>query len=326
MANFGKVEISSNREEWSPVPLPEQVVLVSTVNADGEPHLAAKTRFSVISYGPPTIIVFTCRNEYPTFANIDATKEFVINVPGDDLVATSWVVGLDPGERGAKIFSENGLTSIPSVSLSPPRVAECRAHLECRVVDTKTFGTETAVFGEVVCVSVNKEIAELSTSSAKYMGLSPFFFLEAGWTASLGMARKVEEPVPGPKHDVTILAVDNLERSLLFYSKAFDWALRIQGKQYAEFELPGGLGLALCTKDGFAKYTGRRPEFSRGNVSPVQIYLRSDDLARSVARLHAAGGKPLSKSADRDWGEEAAYFADPDGHVLVVSRPIRERV
>ena len=324
MANFGKVEISAHREEWSPVPLPEQVILVSTVNGDGEPHVAAKTRFSVISYGPPTLIVFTCRNEYPTYENIQTTKEFVINVPGDDLVATSWVVGLDPGERGAELFSENGLTPIPSIAARPPRIAECRAHLECKVLDTKSFTNETVVFGEVLSVSVNHEIANLKTSASKYMGLSPFFFLEAGWTASLGLARRVEEPVPGPKHDVTILAVENLQRSVTFYSTAFDWSLRTQGKQYAEFELPGGLGLALCTPAGFERYTGRLPEVGKNAVSPVQIYLRSDDLPRSVARLHAAGAKPLSKAAERDWGEEAAYFADPDGHVLVVSRPIRE--
>ncbi len=325
MANFGKVEISANREEWSPVPLPEQVVLVSTINEDGEPHVAAKTRLSVVSYGPPTIVVFTCRNNYPTFANVQATKEFVVNVPGDDLVATSWVVGLDPGERGAKLFSENGLTPIPSISAKPPRIAECRAHLECKAVDTKSFEKETVVFGEIVSVSVNHEIAALKTGAAKYMGLSPFFFLEAGWTASLGAARRAEEPVPGPKHDVTILAVENLERSIAFYTTAFEWSLRIQGRQYAEFELPGGLGLALCTQDGFAKVTGRHPEFCKGAVSPVQVYLRSDDLPRSVARLHAAGAKPLSKAADRDWGEEAAYFADPDGHVLVVSRPVHSK-
>ena len=27
-------------------------------------------------------------------------------------------------------------------------------------------------------------------------------------------------------------------------------------------------------------------------------------------------------AAPRDWGDEAAYFADPDGNVLVVARPL----
>jgi len=42
-----------------------------------------------------------------------------------------------------------------------------------------------------------------------------------------------------------------------------------------------------------------------------------------VARfLEAAGARLLSAAAPRDWGDEAAYFADPDGNVLVVARPV----
>jgi flavin reductase (DIM6/NTAB) family NADH-FMN oxidoreductase RutF/predicted enzyme related to lactoylglutathione lyase len=322
MVNFGKVEVSCNREDWSPVALPEQVVLVTTMNAEGQPHVAAKSRFTVLSYGPPTIIVFMCRNEYPTFANVEATGEFVMNVPGDDLVATTWVVGSDPGERGPTLFSDNGLTPIPSLALRPPRIAECHAHFECKVLDTKRFANETATFGEVVSASINKEIADKKEVAKKYAAMSPIFFLEAGWTSSLGCARPVENPVSGPKHDVTILAVSDLSRSISFYSKAFDWTIRTHGKHYAEFELPGGLGLALCTKDGFLKFVGATPDMPKDGVSPVQIYLRTDDLPRSIARLHAAGATPLSKASDREWGEEAAYFGDPDGHVLVVSRPV----
>ena len=323
MTKYGKVELKGHREEWSPVPLPEQVVMVTTADADGEPHVATKTRLSVLSYGPPTIVVFMCRNEYPTAANVAALKEFVLNIPGDDLVATSWVVGLDPSDRGIKLFTENGLSPIPGLQVEVPRIAECRAHLECRVVDTKVFGNETAVFGEVVSVSVNRDIVEQKDPAKKYAGLSPFFYLEAGWTASLGAARPVETPVPGPRHDVTILAVADLSRSLDFYTKAFDWSIRTQSKSYAEFELPGGLALALCTAEGFEKIVGSPPRLAENGVSSVQVYLRSDDLPRSIARLHAAGARALSKASDRDWGEEAAYFADPDGHVLVVSRPSR---
>ena len=324
MKKYGKVELKGHREEWSPVPLPEQVVMVTTADAAGEPHVATKTRLTVLSYGPPTVVVFMCRTEYPTASNIDAVGEFVLNIPGDDLVATSWVVGIEPSNRGIQLFAENGLSPIPSLQVQVPRIAECRAHLECRVVDTKFFGNETAVFGEVVSVSVNRDIAEKMDPAKKYAGLAPIFYLEAGWTASLGPARLAESPVPGPKHDVTILAVRDLARSIGFYTKAFDWSIRTQSKSYAELELPGGLALALCTVEGFEKTVGRPPSLPENGISSVQVYLRSDDLPRSIARLHAAGARALSKASDRDWGEEAAYFADPDGHVLVVSRPSRK--
>src|SRR5207244_3574714 len=40
----------------------------------------------------------------------------------------------------------------------------------------------------------------------------------------------------------------------------------------------------------------------------------------ATASLVAAGARPLSPRAPRVWGDEAAYFADPDGHVVAVSR------
>ena len=53
-----------------------------------------------------------------------------------------------------------------------------------------------------------------------------------------------------------------------------------------------------------------------------RLYLRVDDLPAAVDALEAAGARLLSAAAPRDWGDEAAYFADPDGNVLVVARPV----
>ena len=48
-----------------------------------------------------------------------------------------------------------------------------------------------------------------------------------------------------------------------------------------------------------------------------------DDLKEVISRLNSAGSTELSALAPRDWGDEAAYFADPDGNVLVVSKPLK---
>ena len=59
-----------------------------------------------------------------------------------------------------------------------------------------------------------------------------------------------------------------------------------------------------------------------GAITATELYLRVDDLAAAVEALAAAGARLLSPAAQRDWGDEAAYFADPDGNVLVVARPV----
>lgn len=326
MPNYGKVALPEGRSDWRPVPLPEQVVLVTTVDAEGNPHIATKTRFTVVSYGPPTLVVFVCRKQYLTAENLLATREFVINVPGDDLVATSWVVGLDPNQKGPVLFEENGLTPIPSVKLKPPRIGECRAHLECAVQKLEEFGDKLLAYAAVVAVSMDQNIIEESATESRYHALSPFFFLEAGWTGPLGPSRPVEEPRHGPRHDVTILAVKDLKRSVGFYSESFGWSVTINTKRYVEFGLPGGRGLALCRRNAFTHETGAViPESSMDATSGVQVYLRCDDLPRVIARLHTAGARPLSKVRERDWGDEVAYFADPDGHVIAVARPVKRK-
>jgi predicted enzyme related to lactoylglutathione lyase len=56
-------------------------------------------------------------------------------------------------------------------------------------------------------------------------------------------------------------------------------------------------------------------------VGPAELYFHADDAEAVIDRVVGAGGRVLSPLAARDWGDDAAYFADPDGHVLVVARP-----
>ncbi len=330
MSAYGKVELSKERYEWNPTPLPEQVVLVTSIDAEGRPHVATKSRVSVMSYGPPTIVAFACRADYMTATNVKKTKSFVINVPGDDLVATSWVVGSHPTLHGPELFNEFGLTPIPGIAEGAPRIAECRAHLECALEDTRRFGDDLVVFGKVVSVSMDEEIAQGATVH-RYQKLAPFFFLDADVTGSLGLARQVEEPVFGPSHDITILATRDIHKAAEFYSKVFEWPVRVENQAYVEFEMRGGRGLAVCRREAMARYVNEDLfEVPPGRLGPVEIYLRTDDLPHTIARLVSVGARELSELREREWGEHAAYFADPDGHILVIagqlSRRDRERL
>jgi len=323
MTTHGKVELSTDRHEWQPTPLAEQVVIITTADEDGTPHVAVKSRVSVVSYGPPAYVFFACNAEFATAEYVRRSKQFVVNVPSKELVAVSWVIGCDPSGRGVERFDENGLTRIPGLAVDVPRIAECRAHIECELVETHPFGPDLAVFGKVVSVSVDRDLAEGETA-LRYRRLAPFFFLDMDWTAPLGAARRVEEPVPGPRHDLTIMVTADLPRAQAFYQQAFDWPLVVDEDRYVELGLPGGRGLGLCTREAFRDYTGekaRKPV--QDKLSGVELYLRCDDLERTLSGLVAAGARELSALAPRDWGEEAAYFADPDGNVIVAARPLR---
>lgn len=121
-----------------------------------------------------------------------------------------------------------------------------------------------------------------------------------------------------------IFAVRDLARSVEFYERSFGWPRNewIDFTNYVELLTPGGQALGLYEREGFAETTGAEPmEVPEGRVAPAYLYVRVEDVEATVARIQAAGGRPLSPLADRAWGERAAWFADPDGNVVAVAEP-----
>ncbi len=128
--------------------------------------------------------------------------------------------------------------------------------------------------------------------------------------------------MPGTRLALIILAVHDLAHSVRFYSEAFGWLLKVNEPVYAEFDLGDGRGLSLYRRENFGLCTGRLPAVTPpGEIAGTELYFFADDLDAAIAAVEAAGARLLSTKAVRGWGHEAAYFADPDGHVIVVARP-----
>jgi predicted enzyme related to lactoylglutathione lyase len=123
------------------------------------------------------------------------------------------------------------------------------------------------------------------------------------------------------RHVLTILAVEHVRESVDFFRAAFSWDMPVETPVYAEFRLPGGQRIGVYQREAFGRNTGRVPARIRaGELAPFELYLHADDLDAAIERLRAAGARELSPRAPRPWGDEAAYFADPSGNVLVVAR------
>jgi|GEM_PF-59048 len=124
----------------------------------------------------------------------------------------------------------------------------------------------------------------------------------------------------GPRPLLTILAVEDVERSARFYRGVFGWPARVDVSIYVEFELPGGAGLGVYQREAFAENPGQEPAVTpAGAISATEIYLQQDNLDACIAKLESVGARKLSDRAARPWGDEAAYYADPDGNVVVVA-------
>lgn len=122
---------------------------------------------------------------------------------------------------------------------------------------------------------------------------------------------------------IVVLAVSDVKRSALFYRDAMRLHQTVDAPNYAEFTLDGGVRFGVYQREGFEKNTGATTaSIPGGATAPSETYFYADDPQEVCARLQAAGAKVLSALAPRAWGDEAAYYADPDGHVLVIARPL----
>ncbi|MBW2455193.1 MAG: VOC family protein [Deltaproteobacteria bacterium] len=125
------------------------------------------------------------------------------------------------------------------------------------------------------------------------------------------------------RHVLSILAVEDLQQAVAWYRAAFGFPVRVDTPAYVELALPDGRGIGLYRREGFGKNTGQVPmAVPAGEIVGTELYFHVSNLEAAVTRLTEAGGRLLSAAAPRDWGDEAAYFADPDGNVIVVAKPL----
>jgi catechol 2,3-dioxygenase-like lactoylglutathione lyase family enzyme len=123
------------------------------------------------------------------------------------------------------------------------------------------------------------------------------------------------------RYVLTILAVRDAATAAGFYASAFGLEKIVDTPVYVELRDAAGMRLGLYRREGFAKNTGVVPEaVPPGAIGASELYFHVDDPLAAIAALKRAGARELSPFALRDWGDEAAYFADPDGNVVVVAR------
>lgn len=125
-----------------------------------------------------------------------------------------------------------------------------------------------------------------------------------------------------PRLALLILAVTDLDSVTRFYRAVLGWRQAVDTPVYVELEAEDGMRLGLYVDQHFALNVGGVRPAPAAGLSRTEIYLHCDDLGEAIDRALAAGARPLGPRAPRAWGDEAAYFADPEGNVLVLARPL----
>ncbi|MFZ5824796.1 MAG: flavin reductase family protein [Bacillota bacterium] len=153
--------------------LPGPIALVTTVNGNGHANVAPKSWISGVTRN---LLVIGCHRDHHTAQNLLANGECVLNFPADDLVHQVWDAHLYR-EPGPNELEARGFTPLPALQVRPPRIAECRIHIEGRLESVKWYGDECVLFVETLCTSVDAAALE---SPDPCTHLRPIFYLAPG--------------------------------------------------------------------------------------------------------------------------------------------------
>ena len=142
-----KIDVPS--EHWDLFAPSACLVMITTADREGRIN-AASFGTCVRVCHDPVFIAFTVGAAKDTCNNVLATGEFVVNVPPfeREILEKVRVVGLEFPPRVNEL-EKAGLTPIPARVLRPPRIAECRAHFECKVEWTKAWLYRVMICGKV---------------------------------------------------------------------------------------------------------------------------------------------------------------------------------
>jgi flavin reductase (DIM6/NTAB) family NADH-FMN oxidoreductase RutF len=165
----------------SSILVPYPLYVITTVDEQGIPNAQPNTWGLPFGDGYGQFFLFTDWASHHTAQNVIATKEFVVNIPSEDeLVQAMKTVERYP--RGVDEIAASGLTAIPSMVVKAPRVAECKAHLECRLcwhreTHARPGGDAGLIIcGEIVAASGDEDVLT-GTSSERVAAMKTVYVL-----------------------------------------------------------------------------------------------------------------------------------------------------
>jgi flavin reductase (DIM6/NTAB) family NADH-FMN oxidoreductase RutF len=158
--------------------VPRPIAWVSSVDGAGVRNLAPFSYFMAITDDPPTIAFASsyrgagADGKKDTLRNVEATREFVVNVVDDALAAQ---MNLTSGDYPPEVdeFEVAGLAAAASTRVTPPRVAEAPIALECRLDRIVPVGRANLVLGRIVHLHVRDGLYDPATGRLDMHRLKP---------------------------------------------------------------------------------------------------------------------------------------------------------
>lgn len=146
---------------------PRPIAWVSTVSATGVPNLAPFSFFNGVGSRPPSLLFCPAnkRDGSPkdTLRNIEQNGEFIVNVVSEHLAPRMHDTSADYDFETSE-FTSCGLTAVPGEAVTPPRVGEASASIECRLLQSVHLesgpGAANIVIGRILVIRIDDEVLD----------------------------------------------------------------------------------------------------------------------------------------------------------------------
>jgi len=154
----------------SSIIVPRPIAMITTADEDGTVNVAPYSYFMPVTGEPPllaiTIGARRASSDEPkdTWRNASRTGELVVNITTDAMRDKIEMAAME-FPAGVSELEAIGWSTIPSVKVSHPSLAESPAHLECRIHEVFDLGTRGVAYSgvhlvvcEVVCITMDESI------------------------------------------------------------------------------------------------------------------------------------------------------------------------
>lgn len=141
---------------------PRPIAWVVSQSAYGQLNAAPFSFFNVLSGDPPVVGIGIGSHEpgrpKDTRRNISETREFVVNLVSEEAAAAMNITAIE-FEPDVDELSEAQLPTIPSILVTPPRIAASPVSMECTLIQIVELGPKSGlVLGRVMAMHVRDDL------------------------------------------------------------------------------------------------------------------------------------------------------------------------
>lgn len=135
---------------------PLRTYLLVTGRYGEEVNVMAIDWVTIVSVNPFIIAVSVAPSRY-SFGLIEKYNEFVLSVPGLNILRDVWITG---SEHGPGKLAKTSLLLEPGSKVKTPIIRNAIANLECHVLSKQQIGDHVLIIAEVVAYSYMEEAYE----------------------------------------------------------------------------------------------------------------------------------------------------------------------